>query len=53
MQQGISNPEFYGDLVYKLRKSLVIQTFLISLDVSVNGFKRTEYNLNIYGRLHA
>ena len=26
MQQSISNPEFYGDLVYRLRKSLEIQT---------------------------
>ena len=26
MQQGISNQEFYGDLVYKFKKSLEIQT---------------------------
>ena len=36
MQQGISNPEFYGDLVYKFKKSLEIQTSLISSDVSLN-----------------
>ena len=29
MQQGICNPEFYGDLVHNLRKSLEIQTSLI------------------------
>ena len=28
LQQGISNPEFYGDLVHMLRKSLKIQTSL-------------------------
>ena len=31
--QGISNPEFYGDWNINLRKSLEIQTSLISLDV--------------------
>ena len=29
MQQGICNPEFYGDLYINLRKSLEIQTSLI------------------------
>ena len=29
MQQGISNPEFYGDLVLNLKRSLEIQTSLI------------------------
>ena len=29
MQQGICNPEFYGDSVYKFKKSLEIQTSLI------------------------
>ena len=33
LQQGISNPEFYGDCYINLRKSLEIQTSLISLDV--------------------
>ena len=33
MQQGISNSEFYGDLVYILRKSLEIQTSLIFSNV--------------------
>ena len=33
MQQGICNPEFYGDLIYKLRKSLEIQTSLIFSNV--------------------
>ena len=30
LQQGLSEPEFYGDLVYKLRKLLVELIFLIS-----------------------
>ena len=33
MQQGICNPELYGDLVKNLRKSLEIQTSLIFLNV--------------------
>ena len=44
MQQGICNPEFYGDLVYKFKKiySLEIQTSRI-----VNRFKRAGYSLDI------
>ena len=44
MQQGICNPEFYGDLVYKFKKSLEIQTSLIFI---VNRFKRAGYSLDI------
>ena len=33
MQQGICNPEFYEDLVYKFRKSFEIQTSLIFSNV--------------------
>ena len=30
LQQGLSEPEFYGDLVYKLRKIISRAEFLIS-----------------------
>ena len=43
MQQGISNPESYGDLVYKFKKVIEIQTSLIFS----NSFKRVGYTLNI------
>ena len=33
MQQGTCNPEFYGDLVYKFKKSLEIQSSLIFSNV--------------------
>ena len=40
MQQGISNPEFYGDLVYKFTKKLLFKRI-------VNHFKRAGYTLDI------
>ena len=44
MQQGICNPEFYGDLV-NLRKSLLIHTFLIFSNVllTVSGEQGRHY----------
>ena len=35
MQQGISNPEFYGDLVYKFKKIIGNPTFTDGLDVKL------------------
>ena len=42
MQQGICNPEFYGDLVYKFKK--IIGNLLKRI---VNRFKRAGYSLDI------
>ena len=46
MQQGISNPEFYGDLVYKFKKIIGNPHFS---DLFRRIFKRfrTGYNLDI------
>ena len=41
MQQGICNPEFYGDLVYKFKKN-----FSNLLKRIVNRFKRAGYSLD-------
>ena len=47
MQQGISNPEFYGDLVYKLKKIILNPNFSDLFKRIVNRFKRAWYTLDI------
>ena len=44
LQQGDSDPEFYGKLVSKFKKFNEILTFLISLK---NRFKKVGYDLYI------
>ena len=43
MQQGICNPEFYGDLVYKFKKIIGNPNFSNLLKRIVNRFKRAGY----------
>ena len=47
MQQGICNPEFYGDLVYKFKKIIGNPNFSNLLKRKVNQFKRAGYSLDI------
>ena len=47
MQQGICNPEFYGDLVYKFKKINGNQNFSNLFKRIVNRFKRAGYTLDI------
>ena len=47
MQQGISNPEFYGDLVYKFKKIIGNLNFSDLFKRIVNCFKRAGYTLDI------
>ena len=47
LQQGISNPEFYGDLVYKFKKIIGNPTFFDLFKGIVNRFKRAGYTLDI------
>ena len=47
MQQGICNPEFYGDLVYKFKKIIVNPNFSNLFKRIVNRFKRAGYSLDI------
>ena len=49
MQQGICNPEFYGDLVYKFKKIIGNPNFsyLLKRIYIVNRFKRAGYSLDI------
>ena len=48
MQQGICNPEFYGDLVYKFKKIIGNPNFSYLFErIVVNRFKRAGYSLDI------
>ena len=48
MQQGISYPEFNGDLVYEFEKIIGNPNFSDLLKRIVNRFKRAGYNLDIF-----
>ena len=50
MQQGICNPEFYGDLVYKFKKIIGNPNFSNLLKRIVNRIKRAGYSLDIMRR---
>ena len=47
LQQGISNPDFYGDLVYKFKKIIGNPNFSDLFKRIVNRFKRAGYTLDI------
>ena len=47
MQQGICNPEFYGDLVYKFKKIIGNPNFSNLFKRIVNRFKRAGYTSDI------
>ena len=47
MHQGICNPEFNGDLIYKFKKIIGNPNFYNLLKRIVNRFKRAGYSLDI------
>ena len=47
LQQGISEPEFYGDLVYRFRKIVGKSNFSEQFRKLINRYKRIGYSLNI------
>ena len=47
MRQGISNPEFYGDFVYKFKKIIGNPNFFDLFKHIVKLFKRAGYTLDI------
>ena len=47
MQQGICNPEFCGDLVYKFKKIIGNPNFSNLFKRIVNRFKTAGYSLDI------
>ena len=44
LQQGISEPEFYGDLVYRIRKIVRKSNFAEQFRKRTNRYKRIGYN---------
>ena len=47
LQQGISEPVFYGDLVYKFKKIVGKPSFSYQFKKIVNRYKRVGYNMDI------
>ena len=47
LHQGLSEPEFYGDLVYKFKKIVGRLIFLISSKKNIGRYKRIAYYINI------
>ena len=48
LHQGLSEPEFYDDLVYKLKKKMKVGLiFLFSSEKIIVRYKRIGYNINI------
>ena len=47
LQQGISEPEFYGDLVYRFRKFVEKSNFSEQFRKLINSYKRIGYSLDI------
>ena len=47
LQQGISEPEFYGDLVYRFRKIIGKSNFSEQFRKRINRYKRIGYSLDI------
>ena len=47
LQQGISEPEFYGDLVFRFRKFVGKSNFSEQFRKLINRYKRFGYSLDI------
>ena len=47
LQQGLSEPEFYGDLVYKFRKTYACNYFSTQFRKIILRYKKIGYNINV------
>ena len=45
--QGLSEPEFYGDLVYKIRKIIGKNDFPYHFKNIIVRYKKIDYNINV------
>ena len=45
--QGLSEPEFYGDLVYKFRKIIGKNDFLYHFNKIIVRYKKIDYNTDV------
>ena len=47
LRQGLSEPKFYGDLVYKLKKIVGSNNFSTQFIKTMSHYKKVDYNINI------
>ena len=47
LSEGLSEPEFYGDLVYKFKKLIGSNDFSFQFRKIIKRYKRIGYNLNV------
>ena len=47
LRQGLSEPDFYGDLVYKLKKIVGINNFSAQFIKIISHYKKIGYNINV------
>ena len=47
LRQGISEPDFYGDLVYKLKKIVGSNNFSVQFIKIISHYKKIGYNINV------
>ena len=53
LRQGLSEPEFYGDLVYKLKKIVSSNNFSAQFFKIISHYKRLAITLKYCTRLYA
>ena len=46
LRQGLSEPEFYGDLAYKLKKIVGSNNFSAQFIKIISHYKKIGYNIN-------
>ena len=46
-RQGLSEPDFYGDLVYKLKKIVGSNNFSAQFIKIISHYKKIGYNINV------
>ena len=47
LRHGFSEPEFYGDLMYKLKKIVGSNNFLAQFIQIISHYKKIGYNINV------
>ena len=47
LPQGLSEPDFYGDLVYKLKKIVGSNNFSVQFIKIISHYKKIGYNINV------
>ena len=47
LRQGLSEPEFFGDLVYKLKKFVGCNNFSAQFIKIISPYKKIGYNINV------